>query len=88
MSDGEKDRFGNKLRDVEAARENEWARKRDQELLAKLREKGAKVACPECGTELAMEADSGLGGMACPQRHGTWFTWDTVVKMMERLGHK
>jgi hypothetical protein len=35
---GEKDKLGEKLHDVEAARENEWARKRDQELLEKLRE--------------------------------------------------
>jgi len=38
MSNGEKDRFGDKLHDVEAARENEWAHKRDQELLEKMRE--------------------------------------------------
>jgi uncharacterized protein with PIN domain len=38
MSNGEKDRFGEKLHNVEAARENEWARKRDQELLEKMRE--------------------------------------------------
>ncbi len=38
MSNGERDKLGEKLHDVEAARENEWARKRDQELLEKLRE--------------------------------------------------
>jgi hypothetical protein len=89
MSHGEKDKLGDKLHDVEAARENEWARKRDEELLAKLRDKGTKsVACPECGTELAPEADSTLGGMACPERHGTWFTWDLMVNLMARLAHK
>ena len=38
MSNGEKDKLGEKLHDVEAARENEWAHKRDQELLEKMRE--------------------------------------------------
>jgi uncharacterized protein with PIN domain len=37
MSDSEKDKLGDKLHDVEAARENEWAHKRDQELLEKMR---------------------------------------------------
>jgi hypothetical protein len=89
MSDGEKDKFGDKLHDIEAARENEWARKRDEELIAKLRGKSSNaVACPECGTALTEEASSALGGMACPERHGAWLTWDTLLKMMERLAHK
>ena len=35
----EKDRLGDKLHDVEAARENQWARQHDEELLEKMRER-------------------------------------------------
>jgi hypothetical protein len=38
MSNGEKDKLGEKLHDLEAARENEWAHRRDQELLEKMRQ--------------------------------------------------
>jgi len=89
MSSGEKDKFGDKLHDVEAARENEWAHRNDEQLLAKLREKRAKtVACPECGTALTADHAGAPGGMACPERHGVWFDWDTVVKIMDNLAHK
>ncbi|MGH7931779.1 MAG: hypothetical protein ACREQN_01290 [Candidatus Binataceae bacterium] len=36
----EKDRLGDKLRDVEKAREDQWAHERDRELIEKLRKKG------------------------------------------------
>ncbi len=51
MSDQEKDRLGDKLHDVEAAREDQWAHQRDQELLEKMRKKlgpGAALQCPRC----------------------------------------
>ena len=35
----EKDRLGSKLHDVEKARENQWARQRDVELLEKMRKR-------------------------------------------------
>jgi uncharacterized protein with PIN domain len=106
---GEKDKLGEKLHDVEAARENEWARKRDQELLEKLREAAhdneaarrrdqasieklhnqpaALAICPECQEELVPNTDEGVGGMICPQRHGAWFGWDTVARIMSDFAH-
>ena len=97
MSDGEKDKFGDKLNQVEAARENEWARKRDQELLEKMRQTASDKAavkipaetavCPECKHELVPNPDSSGGGMICPQRHGGWFGWDTVAKIMDDFAH-
>ncbi|MEA2679770.1 MAG: hypothetical protein QOK03_1492 [Candidatus Binataceae bacterium] len=91
MSNGEKDKLGEKFRDVEAARENEWAHKRDQELLEKMRHKNdAPVSvgvCPECKQPLVSNPDANIGGMVCPQKHGAWFGWDTVVKIMDRFGH-
>ncbi len=98
MSNGEKDKLGEKLHDVEAARENEWARKRDQELLEKMRhakhdDEAARghqpqpAICPECKQELVPNSDQRVGGMICPQRHGGWFGWDTVAKIMGDFAH-
>jgi hypothetical protein len=25
--------------------------------------------------------------MVCPQNHGAWFGWDTVLKIMDRFAH-
>lgn len=88
MSNDERDRFGQKLHDVEAARENEWARKHDQELLEKMRaKKSAEVTCPECDQKLVPDSEHGTDGMICPERHGAWFSWDAIVKMINRLAH-
>jgi hypothetical protein len=89
MSNGEKDKFGEKLHDLEVARENEWAHQRDQELLEKLRHKNdAPVGvCPECKQPRIASPDPSIGGMVCPQQHGAWFGWDTVVKIMDRFAH-
>src|ERR1700733_14915638 len=102
MSNGERDKLGEKLHDVEAARENEWAHKRDQELLEKMREAAhdneaarrrdqasieqlqnqPAAVCPECKQVLVANPDQHIGGMICPQRHGAWFGWDTVARIM------
>ena len=89
MSSSEKDKLGEKLHDVEAARENEWAHKRDQELLEKLRHKATtpSATCPECQLELIPNTDANVGGMVCPQKHGGWFGWDTVIKIMDGFAH-
>ena len=63
MSDGEKDRFGDKLRDVEKAREDKFFAERDRELLQKLKAQTgtqeeqavrelARMRCPKCGERL------------------------------------
>ncbi len=43
----EKDRFGDKLRSVEKAREDQWAAERDRELLARLRRQAEERAARE-----------------------------------------
>ena len=93
MSNDEKDKLGEKLHDVEAARENEWARKRDQELLEKMRsaphgsQPAAAATCPECKQQLVPNPDQRVGGLICPQRHGAWFGWDTVARIMADFAH-
>ncbi|MFZ2063197.1 MAG: hypothetical protein WAU82_19475, partial [Candidatus Binatus sp.] len=47
MPSDEKDRFGDKLREVGRAREDQWAAQRDRELLAKLRHKAEERAATQ-----------------------------------------
>ena len=62
MSD-EKDRLGDKLHQAEAARENQWAHQRDEEILEKLRRKYIKaIPCPQCGQKLDARVAIGVGG--------------------------
>src|SRR5271170_2782557 len=85
MSD-EKDRLGDKLHDVDAAREDQWAHQRDDEILAKLRRKYVKaIACPQCGAKLEARVAIGVGGMACPSRHGAWADRETLDQLETRL---
>ncbi len=61
MSD-EKDRLGDKLHQVDAAREDQWAHQRDEEILEKLRRKYVKaIACPQCGQNLEARVAIGVG---------------------------
>jgi hypothetical protein len=68
----EKDRLGGKLHDVEAARENQWARQRDEELLEKMRERLHHHACPHCKQFLVAKTENGVHLHACPDGHGAW----------------
>src|SRR6516162_9665299 len=68
----QKDRYGDKLRDVEHAREEQWAHQRDQELLEKLRKKGEDALCPQCRKPLVAETRAGVAMMACAHKHGAW----------------
>jgi hypothetical protein len=68
----EKDRLGSKLHDVEKARENQWARQRDEELLEKMRERLHHHACPECKDFLEPKTEQGVAMHACPHGHGAW----------------
>ena len=82
----ETDRLGRMLQRAEKAREDQWARARDEEILERLREKYAKhINCPVCGTQLDPRAAIGLGGMACPKRDGAWLDADTLEKVRARL---
>ena len=72
MSD-EKDRFGDKLHDLEKAREDQWARQEDQRLLDKLRQRHSQeLGCPKCSAALAPRMESGHAVFACPNGDGVW----------------
>jgi Zn-finger nucleic acid-binding protein len=82
----ETDRLGRMLQQAEKAREDQWARQRDEEILRRLREKYAKhINCPICSTQLDPRAALGMGGMACPRRDGAWLDPDTLEALRTRL---
>ncbi len=85
MSD-EKDRLGDTLHHAERARENQWARQRDEEILERLRLKyGKAVNCPQCGHRLDARVAIGVGGMACPSHHGAWVDGEALKQFRARL---
>jgi uncharacterized protein len=92
MSDAEKDRFGDKLREVEKAREDKFFGDRDQALLLKLKtEIGAKeerairelthMRCPKCGEPLTSTTRLEVGIDECPSGHGIWLDHGELEKL-------
>ena len=82
----EKDRLGEKIHQAGKARESQWARQRDEEILQRLRHKYAKsIHCPQCGKDLGARVAIGLGGMACPDHHGAWADRETLDQLTLRL---
>ena len=87
MSD-QKDRLGDALHNRGKVMEDRWAHQRDEEIIAKLRERYTKpVHCPVCGETLDARAAIGVGGMACPMQHGAWLTWPTLEGLRARLAN-
>jgi hypothetical protein len=72
MAEDHKDRLGGKLHDAEKAREDQWARQRDEELLEKMRLRLQKHACPHCKQFLVAKTENGVHLQACPDGHGAW----------------
>ena len=95
MSDGEKDRFGDKLREVEKAREDTFFAKRDRELLEKLKQQtGAleaktvqelvRTRCPKCGERLTTRTQLDVKIDECPTGHGVWPETGELEKLTTR----
>lgn len=85
----EKDHFGQKIRDLEQAREDQWARDEDQKLLAKLRQRQAvELHCPRCSAKLAERVVGGIAIMTCPHGHGGWLDHETTELHCPRCGAK
>jgi len=79
----EKDRFGDKLRDVERAREDTYFAERDRALLEKARAAStaeqetavrelAHMRCPKCGTPLVSRRHVEVTLDECPSCEGMW----------------
>ena len=81
MTTDEKDRFGDKLRDVEKAREDKYFADRDRELLQKRQTPPAddpgvgapsSMRCPKDGTPLAPATRFDVTVEECPRCEGIW----------------
>ena len=95
MSDGEKDRLGDKLRELEKAREDQFFGNRDRELLQKLKAQTAsteeqtirelaKGRCPDCGERLATRTKLDVEIHECPSGHGMWLGAGELEKIAAR----
>jgi uncharacterized protein YbaR (Trm112 family) len=80
----EKDRLGQRLHEVEAAREDQWARKRDAELLEQMRERLNAMLCPYCKASLGATSKSGLEMLKCPNDHGAWLGKKTLERLLAK----
>jgi hypothetical protein len=84
MSD-EKDRYGEKLRDLEKAREDQWARESDRLLLLKMRARQTTALyCPRCNAELRTGAVAEPTAMICPNGHGAWVEGTALERLAQR----
>ena len=69
----EKDHLGQTLHDAEAARENQWARQHDAELLEQIRKKWTSALhCLKCGQTLQPTTIGKSQVFACREGHGAW----------------
>lgn len=79
----EKDRLGDKLRDVERAREDQYFQQRDKELIEKQRRakeaeaepakrQAAHMRCPKCGEPLRPRVLHEVTVDECPACGGLW----------------
>ena len=95
MSDDEKDRFGEKLREVEKAREDMFFAERDRQLLDKMKAQTgaqaeesvrapAKGRCPRCGEHLVATSRHDVLIDECPRDHGIWVDDGELEKLMSR----
>ncbi|MGH7907846.1 MAG: zf-TFIIB domain-containing protein [Candidatus Binataceae bacterium] len=89
MSD-EKDRYGDKLRDLEKAREDQWAYESDHRLIEKMRMRlsDTKLLCPRCGEPLIERTISGVKALACPKEEGAWLDDMTLERLVQTHSHK
>ncbi len=79
----EKDRLGSKLHDVEKAREDQWARQRDEEIVEKMRKRLSETTCPHCKDFLVLKTESGVSMHACPKGHGAWLDEPTLKSLLK-----
>ena len=92
MSADEKDRLGEKLRNAERAREDQYFAERDRELVERLRREkenttapalkdAASLHCPKCGTDLQSRTLRGVTVDECPACRGMWLDQGELEKI-------
>ena len=64
MANEERDRYGDKIKEAEKGREEDYFARRDRELLEKMREAKLAARCPKCGSALRHDPS---GPASCPQ---------------------
>jgi predicted Zn-ribbon and HTH transcriptional regulator len=95
MTKDNKDRFGEKLKDAERAREHQYFAERDKQLLAKLRrasegegeavpKAAVELRCPKCGVHLQQHTINEIHAAECPNCHGMWLDQGAQKKISER----
>jgi uncharacterized protein len=91
----EKDRYGDKLREVERAREDKYFADRDRELVDKLHQQidstadpstgpDARGHCPKCGQGLEQVKHLGVLVDECPACHGMWLDKVELEQIAQR----
>ena len=92
MVEDEKDRYGDKLRDAERAREDKFFAERDRQLLDKLKNASATAAapatgtmgCPKDGSPLQRVQHLDVSVEECPRCEGIWL----AKGELEELGRR
>ena len=95
MTANDKDRFGDKLRDVERAREDQYFAERDRKLVEELRrakegeaettlKEVALGRCPKCGTRLETHTLHEISVEECPSCHGMWLDQGELQELGRR----
>jgi hypothetical protein len=91
----EKDRFGDKLRDVEKGREDQYFAERDRELLRRAKAEGSgqnelqlnevtRMRCPKCGERLATVQHLDVTVDECPACRGMWLDKGELEQVARR----
>ena len=95
MAGNEKDRLGDKLRDAERAREDQYFAEQDRKLVEQLRrtqagegeakvQEAALMRCPKCGRDLVEGRLHGVSVDECPACHGVWLDKGELDLIAER----
>lgn len=95
----EKDRLGEKLHNLEKAREDQWAAQHDRELLEQLRRKQSELKeamkaatetmgslCPRCHQQLVKRENAGITMLVCQSGDGAWIDKAQLDQVLRRLG--
>ena len=85
MSD-EKYRSGNKLRDADAGRQEQWAAHQDAETMKRVRQRlDQTIECPDCKRTLVPHKLGQLAMLVCPDGDGAWIEGAEFEKLAKSV---